>query len=438
MKKALVFTAILVADCSSGGAIEHDVAPAQYVASPFCPLKSPSDWQRFLETTVADETWVRTCSDLGNCQELLGAFASHVRTDVLDVLDLCTSDLAANPAIGSCTARLRRFVPAWMQQHGSDSYGFRQDNHSYLASQSGPDQPTDMMNPPAELLGALPDRVRIEEAARANGWPYLTHDSGLGGVRTFINVLDAENRFEQWMVVGLEDNTRVSNPAIMSFIAVQKKDGGGRELPRVRMHFRDYLVTQAEGSWKLELPESYNGKCYACHASGMRLLIPTRESIAESAPVKGEEGYGQPTVATDCGLRRLVAFNQRLLSYGVPDWNGTLEPGDHGPPLGKGLGCTLCHDGSFRGVLTVSFSEGMLWQKVVGQLSMRSPRDGKSVPDQRSMSLLEREKTGVPPLSTDEASELDQARADHLADYDAIVQDRFSSWRAWVLEQPCD
>src|SRR5258706_11973573 len=38
-----------------------------------------------------------------------------------------------------------------------------------------------------------------------------------------------------------------------------------------------------------------------------------------------------------------------------------------------------CHNGVFRGVITVSTSEGMLKQKIVDQLSMRSLRDGKSV-----------------------------------------------------------
>ena len=47
-----------------------------------------------------------------------------------------------------------------------------------------------------------------------------------------------------------------------------------------------------------------------------------------------------------------------------------------------------------RGVLTVSTSEGMLRQKVVDQLSMRSPAAGKKVPDEAAMALLEREKTG--------------------------------------------
>ena len=69
---------------------------------------------------------------------------------------------------------------------------------------------------------------------------------------------------------------------------------------------------------------------------------------------------------------------------------------------------------------------------------MRSPIDGKKVPDEAAMALLAREKTGTPALSPDEASSLAQARAEHWADYQALVASRFPTWRAWVLEKPCE
>jgi len=411
MRRAAAVFTILLLSCG-GGSIGNDAAPpAQHVASASCPLKTTADWQRFLETMSQDESWVETCSDLSNCDELLGVFSKHVQADVLDVLGLCASDLAENPLIARCTANFRRFVPAWMHQHVDDSYGFRQNNATYLGAQTGPDAPIGMMVPPAELLASLRDRATIEETARKNHWPYLTHDSCLGGVRTFVTVADPASRFDQWMLVGLDENANVPSPAIMSFIAVQKTDLGGRQLPGVRLHFRDYLATEIDGSWRVDLPVTWGGKCYACHGSGMRLLIPG----AESADLNG-----------------------RLLSYGLPDWNGTLDPADHGPPLGKALGCTGCHDGVQRGVLTVSTSEGMLRQKIVDQLSMRGLRNGAKVPDEAAMALLEREKTGNPPLSLAEKTELDRARAEHLADYQALVASRFPAWRDWVLDRQCE
>jgi hypothetical protein len=425
----------LAASCGSGS---EPAGPATHLASVSCPLKTPADWQRFLETTANDERWVKTCSDLDNCHDVLGAFVQHVQIDVLGVLARCTSDVAGNPPIASCTANLRRYVPAWMQQHSSDSYGFRQDNASYFAAQTGPDEPAGMMALPVELLSAFPDRAQIEATARTRGWPYLTHDSCLGGVRIFLMVGDPDDRFDQWMLVGLDaESKRVISPAIVSFIGVQIKDDQGERLARVRLHFRDYWVDGADGSWKLTLPETLSGKCYACHGSGMRLLNPARGSVADSAPVKGEEGYGQGDPVPDFGLARLVSLNQRLTSYGLPDWNGTVEPADHGPPLGRELGCTGCHDGASRGVLTVSTSEGMLGQKIVVQLSMRSTRNGQSVPDQAAMALLERDQTANPPLSPTEKIELERARIDHGSDYQSIVAERFPAWRTWLLDRRC-
>jgi hypothetical protein len=177
------------------------------------------------------------------------------------------------------------------------------------------------------------------------------------------------------------------------------------------MHFRDYVATLMGDAFRLELPENFGGKCYACHTSGLRQLISSAES-------------------TD--------LNARMLAYGTVDWNGSIDPADHGPRLGASLGCTECHNGEDRGVLTVSTSEGMLWQKVVGQLSMRSPRDGQRVPDEAAMALLERETTGDLPLTPDEALALEAARAEHLADYEVLVAERFPAWRAWALDVPCE
>jgi hypothetical protein len=438
MKRALIAAFVGLWLFACGGRTLDDVPSAKpHVASNACPLKTPAGWQRFLETTVDDETWVETCSDLSNCTELLGEFARHVQADVVDVLDACAPDLADNPPVAQCTAHLRRFVPTWIRQHSTGSYGFRQDNATYVANQVGPDRPAGMMTPPAALLAALPGRAAMEEAARTNGWPYVTHDSALGGVRTLVTVADPEHRFDQWMVVGLDGSDAVASPAILSFIAIQKKEANGQDLERWRLHFRDYQLEETAAGWKVGYPEAYDGKCYACHGSGMRMLIPTRSTVASSAPVRGEAGFGQPT-EDDFGLRRLASLNQRLLSYGLLDWNGTLVPEDHGPALGRDLGCTSCHDGVFRGVLTVSTSEGMLRQKVVDQLSMRSPLDGKAVPDEAAMALLERERTGDPPLSPHERAELDRARSDHMAEYVALVASRFPTWKAWILDEPCE
>ncbi len=376
------------------------------MASEACPLKTPHDWQTFIEVVADDERWVETCSGPQSC-DTLADFAGHVEREVLGTLDRCAEDLAENPAIASCTEHLRRFAPTWLGQHAGYSYGFEQDNRDYLAA-----QPQGMMDPPAALLAALPEKTAIEETARTNAWRYLTQESALGGVRTFIAISDRDGRFDQWLVIGLDDGaTAIADPAILSVIAVERKSAAGNDLAAVRLHFRDYLLHEANGSWQLTLPEQHDGRCYSCHASGLRQLIPTISS---------------------------ASFNERLLSYGLPDWGDTLDPADHGPPLGANLGCTSCHDGAVRGPLTVSANEAMLAQKMVGQLSMQGVGPGRSVPDETAMRLLVRETTGSPPLSSEEQGELDQARSRHTADYQDFVAARFPAWKSWTLERGCE
>jgi hypothetical protein len=408
------------------------------VASESCPLRTPPDWQAFLEAIVVDPRWVRTCSDLTDCGATLADFVEQVEVQVTGVLDACAKDLEDNAPIHACTEHLRAYVPAWRQQHGTGSYGFVQPNVEYFAAQTAPGAPPGMMDPPSALIEALPTRAAVESVARDQGFVYLTHDSCLGGVRTFVNVRDAQDRFEQWLLFGMENGaTTIADPSIVSFIAVQKADAGGVALARPRLHFRDYVVSNGESGWSLTLPEGFEGKCYACHSSGLRLLVPSIGAFTESAPVRGEAGFGAPP-APDFGARRLAELNERLLAYGPPDWNGTIDPADHGPVLGASLGCTHCHDGRQRGTLNVSTSEGTLYQKLVEQLSMRSYHDGVSVPDERAMELLAREKSGSPPLDASEAEELAEARAEHQRDYEAFVAERFPAWQAWVLERRCD
>jgi hypothetical protein len=435
-KLAALSSSCLALLISCGADPPHPV-DRRHVASEACPLKTPADWQRFIERTVENQAWVTTCSVKPDCDGAVVALMASLQTDVLDTLTRCAVDLADNPPIASCTARLRRFIPAWVRQHARGSYGFNQENAEYLAAQTSSETPSAMMNPPAAIIRALPERALVEQAARDNGWPYLTHDGCLGGTRTFVTVADPEDRFEQWMLVGLDaDRKLVGDGSIMSFIGVQKRDARGKKLAKVRLHFRDYVVANLQGSWQLLLPREHTGKCFGCHQSGMRLLVPTHGSVTESAPVVGESEYGKG-VPPDFGFQRLAELNQRLLSYGLPDWNGSIDPTDFGPALGASLGCTSCHNGVLRGVLTVATDEETLKRKIVDELSMRSSAPGKEVPNRRAIGLLDRSKAGNPPLSVAEQAELDQARAEHSADYEAFVAQRFPTWKAWALAEPC-
>ncbi len=429
---ARLLALVLVVGCGDG-----ESTARIHVASASCPLKTPADWQAFMDSALDDPTWVKTCSDLSDCDTSVGPFADHVRTHIAGTFEACVDDIRDNPPIARCSERLRRFAPAWLRQHSVDSYGFDQENADYFAAQVGANQPSGMMELPPAMLAALPLRKTIEQTAREQGWPYLTHDSCLGGTRTFVTVADRDGRFDQWFLFGLDESaSKVESSSIVSFIAVQKKDAVGNALARVRLHFRDYRVTLSADQWVIDLPENGPGKCYACHGSGVRQLLSNKGSVLASAPVLGEPDYGAP-IADDFAQQRLRSLNDELLAYGVADWTGSLAPDDHGPPLGNGLGCTSCHDGETRGVLTVHTSEGMLWQKVVGQLSMQAPTVNRVVPDAPAMQLLEREQQGDA-LTEEEALELEQARSRHVADYESLVANRFPALRDWALAVSCE
>jgi hypothetical protein len=426
---------LVAAACDAS--LTNDRSPHEHVASASCPLKTPDEWQAFLEATVDEEGWVRTCSSLHDCDALSGELRVRVETEVLGTFARCSDDLAQNPRIRSCTERLRRFAPAWVRQHTAESYGFMPENADYFAAQLAPERPAGMMDPPPELLAALPERVNIEGAARDNGWPYLTHDSCVGGVRTFIVRNDPDERFEQWMLVGLEGASIVPEGSILSLIAIQKKDAEGRPLDDLRLHFRDYVLSRLDDSFAAYLPDAHDAKCYACHPSGMRTLLHRRGDVLASAPVRGEPGYPELDVSPAFAFGRLVELNERLRSYGAANFSPDMNPGDLGPPLGKTLGCTECHDGIARGVLTVMTDEAQIEQKVVAELSMGAFSTGKVFPDERLMALVDRERIGNPPLTDEERTELELARAERIRDFEELEAERFPAWRAWALEAPC-
>lgn len=392
---------------------EHAPSEPAYMASDGCRLKTLADWQTFLEASAEGATWVKTCGDLDDCAATTGDFAEHVQRDIVQALAKCAPDLRATPRLAACTANLRRFAPAWLRQHQSDAYGFEQPNQEYFAAQVGADAPPGMMDPPAALLNALPARAAVEAAAQQNGWASLTHDSCLGGTRTFIHVQGPDERFEQWLLYGIDPaQPNLSQGQLVSFIAIQKQTADGTPLGAVRLHFRDYTLALDPAGWKVDLPVGGPGKCYACHTSGVRQLLTYPDGAA--------------------------AFNEQLGTYGLPDWNGTIEPDDYGPALGSALGCTHCHDGQLRGKLTVFTSEGMLYQKLLQQLSMRAFSGTEAVPDLAAMALQERERAGSEPLTDNEQQALDAARAQHRRDLDALMGSRLSELQAWLLTVRCD
>ena len=408
------------------------ISASSTAASPrttFCPLKTPEEWQEFLERQSNTPEWVKTCED-STCN---AEFVAYVQNNIKNVFDACTSFFAAHPGIDRCTSNMRRFTVAWLEQHSPDSYGFTVDNRTYLANEESPDKPEGMMKVPDYIVRALPDRGEVEEAARTHGLKYLTHDSALGGTRTFIFYSDPDGKFDRWMLLNLKDGDKaIKDHTPLSVLAVQKKDAVGNPLPQVRLHFRDYDVARAGSRYKLELSYTANGKCYSCHPNGVRQLIARHTPVLVGKPVFGEPDY-QPSAEApsppDFAYRRLMEFNRRLRGYGRPDWAGMVVPADHGPALGKSQGCMDCHDGHSRAELNISTSVVQIEQKSYYELGMPYDTD---LPR-----LLERKQMKNPALTPEEEHLLEESFDAHRALVVELENSRLPELREWFTETPC-
>jgi hypothetical protein len=392
----------------------------------FCPLTSPQDWQQFLENTAHNEKWVETCEDSA-CDQI---FYNYVLRKVDGTLKKCKSVIFNSNQIASCTENLRKFIPAWLRQHDSGSYGFNVDNHTYLSEQESADKPPNMMRIPEAIIAALPDQRKVQEVARENGWKYLTHDSALHGDRTFIYIQDPLQRFDQWMLLNLKGpgEKNIAQGMPVSIVAVQKKTADGHELPKVRLYFRDYSIKELESGVRLSVNETGNGKCYSCHGSGMRQLIPRKTQVLEAKPVFGESWFNQP-VPEDFSYRRLAEFNKIIRRYGPNDWDGKIIPEEHGPMLGRNQGCTSCHNGESRGVLTVSTSISQLHRKMVTELSMP--------PSENLVRYLERLEMKNPALSGLEQNKLKDGIHQGMELAAKFMNSRYPELKGWLLKNSC-
>ena len=400
----------------------------QGAATSTCKLKTASQWQGFLERNSADNRWTDTCEDSA-CN---ASFQRYIQTSVQKTLNDCADVIAANPVIERCSDHTRRFIPTWLRQHDDVSYGFNRNNHSYLTSQDGPSKPEGLVAPPQAIIDALPTREKVEEAARINGWKFLTHDSAIDNIRTFIYVPDPKGRFDQWMILNLRAPGEDQSNLVFSVLGVQKANRDGTPLAKVKLHFRDYNVTQNADRYGLEYTEDRNGKCYACHVSGTRKLIDRETTVTAAKPVKGEADFdptGTQAAPAGFGVKRLGELNEILMSYGLPDWGEDVTTADHGPVLGAAQGCTSCHNGTNRGALTILTSESQVQKKMSDQLAMPQ-EDGL-------IKLLEKADLHNASLTEDERTKLQTAQDGHdklLGDY---MDARLPELQKWLLIEPC-
>ena len=397
-----------------------------------CPLRTNEQWQDFISEAGNKDEWLETCED-STCDE---EFYEYVATDIQNIVDKCQAYLVAHPHIAKCSNNLRRFTKSWMAQHDSVSYGFAVDNHTYLLRQTAPGRPSKMMIPPPEIISALPLRSQVEKTARENGLAYLTHDSALGGIRTYIFNPDPEGRFDQWVLLNLQKGgPGIDKATPVSVVGVERRDATGKPLDHVKVEFRDYtLLKDKGGKYRLTLNESNNGKCYSCHANGVRQLIARHTPVLDALPVKGDPGFNQDEKQdsghnTEFAYQRLLAFNRRLRSYGGPNWDGNIIVSDHGPVLGAKQGCVECHNGDTRGTLNISTSTSQLKRRIFEDLTMP--------PTPSSQIFLEHEQLGIRNVYPKEAAALAKMRDAHSKILSSYEQDRLPNLRAWLLQDSC-
>jgi hypothetical protein len=224
----------------------------------------------------------------------------------------------------------------------------------------------------------------------------------------------------------------VTQDTPMSILVVQKKDAAGNRLSHVRLHFRDYTIEHRESGYTVNLHETNNGKCYSCHANGMRQLIARRTPILQSKPSRGEPGFKEQDdgpADPEFSFQRLMELNKKIRSYGNPDWNGMIHPENHGPALGQAQGCIDCHDGKTRGILTVATSHDQVQKKILLELSMP--------PDTDLPRWIERNEMQDPVLTLPEQRSLKKALEAHedlLRDFEAS---RFTELKKWFLQTSC-
>jgi hypothetical protein len=400
--------------------------PSAQPAPEPCPLRTAADWQAFLDRWANDPRWVATCES-GGCDT---AFRAAVEGEVAALLDRCGAAISVDPGLAACTEHLRAFTPVWLRQHDDRSYGFDLDNRAYFAHGTAAGRAPGLMRLPEALLAALPDLAAVKAAAGEQGWRWVIQESCQGGPALFLLISDRAVAFDQWILVNLSGDApalRVDTDKPLSFLGVERLDTEGHPLPRVRVDFRDFTLSATRGA-PLE-PADTATKCYACHPTGPRALIERRTPFLAASPVRGDPSFANPHPPADFAFTRLLQLRARLLSYGIPDWHGTLTPEALGPAMGVEEGCAPCHDDQVRGRLTTFFSEAQLEDKVRHELSMP--------PDPAVTRLLERREMANPPLNAADRRALERAYDDHRRLAAAFLGGRSEALARWLTDTAC-
>jgi len=254
----------------------------------------------------------------------------------------------------------------------------------------------DLMRVPPSLEeaakgGKVKDVIAAVDAIPGAQWIKYSSTSvdndGQGFARILIRVPDSEDpqRFEQWIQIAIKDGTGgLGLGRNVDFIA-HRLDTEPKEVA-----FRGYSRTS--GGF---LPEgggssSELSKCYSCHPSGLRPVIPAPEGTTLKGGTKAIKPEGTMLLGDDLSqqLEKLEEMTRNLSVFGPTGYvaaengprfgpqersgrdefiaagcaKGIAE--DRRPAIAAQMQCEGCHDGSDRGILNAGTNRNTIFHKV--------------------------------------------------------------------------
>jgi len=260
----------------------------------------------------------------------------------------------------------------------------------------------DLMKVPPSLeaaskSGKVQDLIDAVNAISGASWLKFSSTSvdndNEGAARILIHVPDSEEtpRFEQWIQIAIKDGGGLGRN--VDFIA-RRIDTDPQEVA-----FRGYSRTSGGfvpegGSSRSEL-----SKCYSCHPSGLRPIVPATEGTKAEGGKPAIEPEGTMLVGADLAeqLAHVKSITSHRAIFG-PTGYVVSENGPHfGPSSRSGraefvaagcgasldearrqavveqMDCEMCHDGSDRGVLNAGTSRITIFHKVAQNMEAPMP-----------------------------------------------------------------
>lgn len=284
-------------------------------------------------------------------------------------------------------------------------------------SRSGPAGVGDLMRVPpvienASKSGSVKALTDAVETIPGATWlkfssTSVNNDSD-GAARILIRVPDSEDppRFEQWIQIAINDGSGRLGRNV-DFLA--------RQLPEdsSMVAFEGYSRT-ASGFVPEGDPSHELSKCYSCHPSGLRPVIPAAQGTKAAGDGRAVKPEGTMLAGADLPsqLDGVKDLTSHLAVFGPAGYQAPEEGPPFGPSNRSGraefveagcgvrlapdrrqavvdrMDCETCHDGSSRGILNAGTNLGTIRHKVAKNMEAPMP---PGVTEQDGLSPAERE-----------------------------------------------